>query len=58
MQSQMTRPYDHDQAEDPVRIHHSGIYICASRFLISIFRIFELITERERKLEYISLHSL
>ncbi|CAF1898956.1 unnamed protein product [Brassica oleracea var. botrytis] len=23
MQSQMTRPYDHDQAEDPIRIHHS-----------------------------------
>ncbi|KAF2596763.1 hypothetical protein F2Q68_00008262 [Brassica cretica] len=22
MQSQMTRPYDHDQAEDPIRIHH------------------------------------
>lgn len=24
MQSQMTRPYGHDQAEDPIRIHHPG----------------------------------
>jgi len=27
MESQLTRPYGHEQAEEPIRIHHPGIYI-------------------------------